>query len=228
MIERRYFLVPGFGQTAGAWTAVIEALPTPSEAHAVDIPAMESFVATARSLAGGRSGIWAGYSLGGRLALQLALDCPDAVDALVLISTNPGIADPQARSVRHAEDQRLADRVLAKGVDAFLTAWLSQPLFADLDAGAARRDRLGSPEAIAHQLTTLGQGTQEPLWDRLAELSVPVVLVTGARDEKYRTISRRAAAAIGANARLQEVPEVGHNVLLAAPAAVARILARLR
>jgi 2-succinyl-6-hydroxy-2,4-cyclohexadiene-1-carboxylate synthase len=228
VIERLHYLVPGFGQTAGAWQEVVEALGDGTATMALDIPRRATFRQTADALSEDRNGVWAGYSLGGRLALQIALDHPSRVDALVLISTNPGIADARARAARRAVDEELADRVETEGVDDFLSWWLSQPLFADVEPVAARRHRLGSPNAIAHQLRTLGQGTQEPVWNRLGDLAMPVVIVAGARDEKYSAIAHRAAAAIGANAELRIVPEAGHNLLLAAPHTIAGFLASVQ
>lgn len=222
MTEPRYFLVPGFSQTAGAWERVVAALPDGGLAHALEIPAEESFVQTAHAIANAKAGVWAGYSLGGRLALQIALDYPGAVDALVLISTNPGIEDPTLRSVRQATDDDLAHWVESQGVEAFLDRWLAQPLFSHLEN--ARLNRLDSGEAIAYQLRTLGQGAQEPLWDRLHELAMPVVVVAGDHDEKYTAIARRVGATIGANARLHIVPNAGHALLQEAPSAVADIL----
>jgi 2-succinyl-6-hydroxy-2,4-cyclohexadiene-1-carboxylate synthase len=228
VIERPLYLVPGFSQTAGAWEHVVEALGDRAITRTLDIPRRATFGQTAHALSEDRNGVWAGYSLGGRLALQIALDHPGRVDALILISTNPGIADPRSRAARQAEDERLAERVEAEGVDAFLTRWLSDPLFADLDPSAARRNRLGSASALAHQLRALGQGTQEPLWDRLAELTMPVVFVTGRRDAKYSDIARDAVAGIGANADWHVVPAAGHNLLLTAPNVIADLLAGRR
>jgi 2-succinyl-6-hydroxy-2,4-cyclohexadiene-1-carboxylate synthase len=225
VIERSRFFIPGFGQTAGAWDQVLRALDDGAEDRPLEIPRRATFRRTARALARDRSGIWAGYSLGGRLALQIALDHPSAVEALVLVSTNPGIADPEDRAVRRAEDEVRARQVETGGVDAFLTRWLSQSMFAELDPDAARRHRLESAEQIAHQLRTLGQGLQEPLWDRLSELAMPVTLVAGAEDEKYCAIAGQAKAAIGANASVSVVAGAGHNLLVAAPDRIASLLA---
>ena len=43
---------------------------------------------------------YVGYSQGGRLCLQLALDRPESCDRLVLVSASPGIADPGERAAR--------------------------------------------------------------------------------------------------------------------------------
>jgi 2-succinyl-6-hydroxy-2,4-cyclohexadiene-1-carboxylate synthase len=63
-----------------------------------------------------------------------------------------------------------------------------------------------------------------PLWDRLREISVPVDLVVGARDEKFRGIGERMAASLP-DARLHVVPAAGHAVQLEAPGAVVDLLA---
>ncbi len=222
---RSFFLVPGFSQAGGAWSQVIDAAKV--SAQAVEIPTAPSFVATARTLAAGRAGAWAGYSLGGRLALQIALDYPDAVEALVVVSASPGIPDPQARAQRRRDDEALADWIESHDVAEFLDRWLGQPMFAGLDQEAARRHRLQSTAAIAHQLQVLGQGAQHPLWDRLEELDQPVVVVAGAHDEKYASIARRAVAAIGPNADLHIVPGAGHSLLQEKPDAIAGILSAL-
>ena len=82
-----------------------------------------------------------GYSMGARLALQLVIDHPAAVRSLVLESPSAGIADAEERARRRAADERLADRLEEPGLDAFVDAWESQPLFASqagLSVGGAR------------------------------------------------------------------------------------------
>ena len=54
-----------------------------------------------------------------------------------------------------------------------------------------------------------------PLWDRLGELTMPVTLVVGERDAKFRAIAERMGAPVVV------VPGAGHAVHLEAPAAVA-------
>jgi hypothetical protein len=54
---------------------------------------------------------------------------------------------------------------------------------------ARRAARGNTVHRLAHQLRALGQAVQEPLWDRLSELSMPVLLVTGAYDRKYLEIA---------------------------------------
>jgi 2-succinyl-6-hydroxy-2,4-cyclohexadiene-1-carboxylate synthase len=169
-----------------------------------------------------------GYSMGGRIALALALAEPERVGALVLESASPGIADPEERAARRAADQALAARIEREGIEAFVDFWMSQPLFVSQarlgpDALAtARRARLrsGAP-GLAGSLRGVGAGIQEPLWHRLGELRVPTLLVAGAEDEKFQAIARRMAAGIP-DCEVAFIPEAGHNTHLENPAAFAQ------
>ena len=167
-------LVPGFTQTAASWDPVVAHLPPELEATAVDVPTGLGFVETAAAIGEQRGrAVYCGYSMGGRLCLRLALDRPDLVRGLVVLSASPGIADAAERSARREADEKLAQEVERDGVDTFLDRWLRQPLFASLPPDAAGLDarRAGNTVATLTQaLRVLGQGAQEPLWDRLGDL----------------------------------------------------------
>lgn len=185
-------LVPGFTQTAASWRGVNRILEESCEVAALDVPAKETFAATAAALGRqGKRAVYVGYSMGGRLALRLALDQPELVPALVLVSSTAGITDEAARRERIASDEALAESVMRDGVDAFLDRWLAQPLFATVppDAPGLRERRALSQRYLAHCLRVLGAGAMEPMWDRLPELAVPVALVTGKTDAKYEKIA---------------------------------------
>jgi pimeloyl-ACP methyl ester carboxylesterase len=62
-----------------------------------------------------------------------------------------------------------------------------------------------------------------PLWSRLGELTMPVTLLVGERDAKFRAIGRRMSECLPA-AELRVVSG-GHGLLLESPAAVAEALA---
>jgi len=116
----------------------------------------------------------AGYSMGGRIALQAALAAPERVDRLVLVATTAGIEDPAERDRRRAGDEALADQIEHAAIDDFIVRWTAQPLFADTPPEAAalwHADMLENhPTALAAALRGIGTGVMEPLWDRLSEL----------------------------------------------------------
>jgi 2-succinyl-6-hydroxy-2,4-cyclohexadiene-1-carboxylate synthase len=216
-------LVPGFTQTASSWSAVAARIPG---ARAVDVPDRPDFVATSHAIGdAGGPGVYAGYSMGGRLSLRLALDRPDVVRALVVVSGAPGIEDAGERAARLASDERWAELAERSDVETFLQEWLAQPMFATVPAdapGLADRRSL-TPAFLAACLRRLGTGAMEPLWDRLPELAMPVLLVTGKRDAKFTAIARRMLDRLPA-AEHREL-DAGHALPLEAPAALADVVA---
>jgi 2-succinyl-6-hydroxy-2,4-cyclohexadiene-1-carboxylate synthase len=137
----------------------------------------------------------------------------------VLVSATAGIDDAGERAARRAADDRLAERVEAEGVEAFVSWWRDRPLFATLPAGsAALESRLGGSAAgLASSLRLAGTGTQEPLWDRLGELTMPVLVVAGALDSAYAERAVRLAEGIGTPATLRILDGAGHACHLEQP-----------
>lgn len=214
----------GFTQTGASWATVAAGLTghdvvTPDQpGHGERASARADLVAAARLLAPLGPAAFVGYSMGARICLHLALLRPDVVTALVLLGGTAGIDDAGERAARRAADGVLADRLELIGTDAFLDEWLAQPLFAALPAGG-RGARSQDASGMAWSLRLAGTGTQEPLWDRLDELAMPVLVVAGERDDKFRALGERLVAGIGANARLGIVAGAGHAAHLEQPEA---------
>jgi 2-succinyl-6-hydroxy-2,4-cyclohexadiene-1-carboxylate synthase len=231
-------LLHGFTNTGASWDEVTTALAERYRPVAPDIRGHGS--ASSRrpvTLAGVIADVGAlapasfelaGYSMGGRLALHVAFALPGRVSRLTLIGASPGIDDPGARAERRAADERLAGETETMTIEDFAERWAQTPVLADQPPAvraAAVRDRLCStPGGLAAALRGLGTGALPSLWDRLGELTVPVELVVGERDHKFRVTAEAMAAALPA-VRLRVVRGAGHAVHLEDPAAVAGIIA---
>jgi 2-succinyl-6-hydroxy-2,4-cyclohexadiene-1-carboxylate synthase len=208
-------LLHGFGGTRRAWDGVAARLdPERYLPLALDLPghgqrAAQSGAGGLPSFSGCVEQVLAaapahftlgGYSLGGRIALHVAIAAPERVTRLVLVSTSPGIEDAAERAARRESDELLARRLEEEPFERFIGDWRGQPLFAEdppyVTAHASALMRRNRPGSLATAMRGLGAGAMDPLWDRLGELAMPVDLLAGARDGKYVAISSRAAEAI--------------------------------
>ena len=231
----RLVLVHGFTQTMRSWDRLAVPLAETFQVVRVDLPghggsdAVEmSFEETAAAIGdAGGTATYVGYSMGGRLCLRLAVDRPDLVQALVLVGASPGIADDTERAARREADEALAADIERVGTAAFLERWLAQPMFAtlhpqpeDLVARLAN-----TPKGLATALRRLGTGVQGPLWDRLGELKMPVLAVTGQDDARYGQVAEEMARAIGVNAQVVALAGARHAAHLERPISFHRLLA---
>jgi len=220
----RLVLVHGFTQNGQCWGPIADDLQRDHELVLVDAPGHGASSGVAVSFAQGARligdvggpGTYVGYSMGGRYCLRLALERPDVVSRLVLVGASPGLSSVDERRQRVRADRALAAHLEDVGVATFVDEWLALPLFAGLGPSmqfVAERVA-NSSSGLASSLRLAGTGEQEPLWDRLTELAMPVLLVTGALDAKFTAIAEQMAAAIGDNARHVVVPGAGHTAHL--------------
>ncbi len=155
-----------------------------------------------------------GYSMGGRLALHALLDEACGMwDAAVIVSAHPGLEREDERAARREADALWAARALQAEWQDFVHDWDAQPLLrgrkhrrdADMRSLSLRRNE------VARSFVCWSLGEQMPVWERLSEITCPVLWVAGERDEKFRAIAERAVAGLP-DARLWLAPECGHRV----------------
>lgn len=162
-----------------------------------------------------------GYSMGGRIALYTALS--GFFRALILESASPGLATEVERKQRRASDETLAATIEHDGVVAFVERWERLPLFASQSGlpsvarASLREQRLRNRAGgLANSLRGVGTGAQPPLYERLPELAIPVLLIAGEMDDKYWAIARDMSLKLP-QAELRIVAGVGHAVHLERP-----------
>jgi 2-succinyl-6-hydroxy-2,4-cyclohexadiene-1-carboxylate synthase len=224
----RIVLVHGFTQTRSSWLPIAEQLHADGyELIVVDAPGHGESGGLKLDLPSGADALAAtggaatyiGYSMGGRLALHLAVARPQLVERLVLVSSTAGIDGEAGRAERRAEDEVRAERLERDGLEAFLARWLAHPMFATLPSDRAQvTERLDNTvDGLASSLRLAGTGAQRSLWPELDALPMPVLFVTGELDAKFTAIATEMAAAV-ARATVTVIASAGHAVHLERPA----------
>ena len=237
MSERRLVLLHGFTQTHHHWHACAHVMArTLRDQPAlvfVDLPGhglsyadrltIEQAAPQLVTLAG--AGTYIGYSLGARHALAAACAGAPEIERLVLVGGTAGLAESSERDARVADDEAKAGRLEQIGVEAFVDEWLGQPMFAGLAvSGADRRHRLrNTVEGLAASLRLAGTGAQEPLWDALAGVQIPELVLAGERDAKFTETGQRMARAIP-TATFATIPGAGHAAHAEQPEATAALV----
>ena len=223
-------LLHGFLGSASDWRGLTSALEGQIASLAVDLPghgsrkqcAPEAYtmeggahsVGNQLQIVGCAEPVLYGYSMGGRLALHLALNTALHVPALILESTSAGLECD--RDARVAADDRWADRFENDPLEDVLRDWYRQPVFAYLGAGDAFEQRVASRldndgSALAQSLRGMSVGRQVPLWERLRTLEIPVLLLAGEYDSKYVKAMQRMTD-LCPHAEMRIVPRAGHSV----------------
>ena len=164
-----------------------------------------------------------GYSMGGRLALLLAVKHPKRLQTLIIESGSPGLVRKSERATRRVADEDLARFIEHQGMAAFVDKWTAIPLFktqlqlTDTIKNAVRRQRLqNNIQGLAHSLRGMGTGVQQSLWSSLPKVAVPTLLLVGALDPKFEQLGISMAKAIP-HSILQVVENAGHTIHLEQP-----------
>jgi 2-succinyl-6-hydroxy-2,4-cyclohexadiene-1-carboxylate synthase len=237
-------LLHGFTGSTASWSPIVERIGREHDMLAIDLighgasaapididryafdAALNDLAAITGHLGMDRA-IWFGYSLGGRLALGLALRYPNLVAKLILESATPGIADAAERAARRAADERLARRIEELGIEAFVSEWERLSLWESqrqLPASTRQRQRAirlaNSPVGLANSLRGMGQGAQPSLWNQLSDVRAPALVISGALDRKFTAIGERMRDALQ-DARHVVASNAGHAVHLEDPGFVA-------
>ncbi len=171
-----------------------------------------------------------GYSQGGRVALHVALEHPELVSLLVIVSASPGLPGPEKRAERARVDEERALILLSEGVDSFLDHWSSLPMFSGLNERGQpwllrdrERRQVHTAEGLAAALRGLGLGQQDDLLPRMGELQMPALFVAGADDPAYVEHAFRMASQAPRGIPVF-LPRLGHAIVGQSPKVLAQVI----
>ena len=158
-----------------------------------------------------------GYSMGGRLALDLLLRYPHLFTKAVIVSASPGLRTNSEQIDRQKHDENIA-RKIERNFESFIEAWYDQPLFSTLKHHPIFKEveskrKINDPRNLALALRVLGTGKQPSLWETLSHNNVTVKFFAGEKDERYVEIGRQMVKLCPCS-DLEIFPHCGHTLQL--------------
>ena len=124
-----------------------------------------------------------GYSMGGRIALKLALSAPDQFSTITVESADPGSQGKESKTIRQLEQLPYSQ---------FIHQWYQQSLFAGIDQQLMQeRTQIHSPQQLIASLRCFSREQQGNLWPHLAPIAHKLTYISGALDTKYVQIGKQ-------------------------------------
>lgn len=238
---RSVVLLHGFMGSGADWRPVAARLAQRHRCHCPDLPGhgkaplpdaltwQGGCDLVESNLDGSAPKVLVGYSMGGRIALQLAVRHPEAYGGLVLISASPGLSSAEERAQRAIWVQTWTDAFRSEPIDDVLVRWYAQDVFGSLRQRPELLDtilkkrRCNNPATLARVLESLDVSLQPDLRQSLGVLTMDVLVIAGAEDAKYCGLMDELAVAM-APIRRVIVPDAGHAIHLEQPEALSGIL----
>jgi pimeloyl-ACP methyl ester carboxylesterase len=236
-------LIPGAAASTACWDPVVPALAGPyrvirvdllgcgrssSPASGYDIPTQARRVGAALDRVGAGPVTVIGHSTGATVATALAEQRPDKVAALALIDMGPS---PDAKVPESLPVRLLLARfpgpllwrlkteaTIRKGARTGFTRPIDVPDFIIQDVL-----RMTYRAFAGMMRAPLDYMRQRSLPDRLAALGLPVLVIFGAEDQRWRSSSAAAYRAVP-GARIELLPGVGHTPMMEDPQATGTLL----
>jgi pimeloyl-ACP methyl ester carboxylesterase len=165
--------------------------------------------------------------MGGRVAIDMALEEPDRVEAVVAVSS--GLGGYRFESEFHLENRKRLIAAWKSGefdavVEAFQREWTDGPQRQpeDVDPGVRERVRAMARNTVEHVME--GRSIQPPAVERVAELDLPMLIIVGELDMPgIHEISEMLVEA-NPNAELVMIPDAAHMVSMEEPGEFNRLL----
>ena len=235
-------LLHGLGGSGEDWAAAAKLLAKDFTVRALDLPGSARGPRPGTGYEVGPLARWvlgkigqkpvllAGHSLGGRVAGEMAALAPDRVRALALVSP---LGSAPYSFIDRLKWKAMSRRALLESVPESSLKNAAGYGFAVHGPGragfvartlATRTGPAGKDTAHAAEKYVDGVLAARPLAERLKGTSMPLLLVTGARDPLAPAEELRAILGARPDAALLEMPGIGHYALLEDPPRLARAL----
>ena len=194
--------LPGHGRSGGAGRGAIED-------YATDVVSFFDAVGIGRA-------VIVGHSMGGAIALTMALDSPKRVAALVLVATGARLRVAPSILERISTDFEAAVGIITR------YAWSREAPAELVDLGR-ERFRDAGPDVLLGDLTACDRFD---VMERLGEIDVPALVVVGSADRLTPVEYSHDLAEHISEAQIVIIEGAGHMVMLERPMEVAKAVRR--
>jgi 2-succinyl-6-hydroxy-2,4-cyclohexadiene-1-carboxylate synthase len=126
-----------------------------------------------------------GYSMGGRILLQILYKAPDLFEKVVFISTHPGLLTDQDKFDRLKLDEVWAKKLETLPLDQFFEQWNAQPTLASSHLRSAHFEVTSSIEHLANVMREYSLGRQKNMRYFIQHFCYPQLWIAGERDAKF-------------------------------------------
>lgn len=179
------------------------------------------------------TGYFLGYSMGGRIVLELAIAHPEIVKALVLANSGVGLAAPSPEAVARRQSMlALLDKGNIEGLSEMMTTGSFSPDFKSKKPKEFEKYKKvklqNKPDGLARLMGALGASTTPP---DLSKVKCPVLLIVGENDLFMAAEQGKQAQEAIAGSKLVVLPS-GHAAAIEVPkefnSAVLNFLSEIR
>lgn len=223
-----------FGGSSKTWRALIGELSGEYNCIAIDLPGFGDSQELKNSITVSDSSaavlglikflqlkryVLVGHSMGGKIALSLASQKPEGMEAIVLIAPSPATPEPFTDKERKQLQDAYGDRTALENIINNITA----ATLPDAVVNSLVEDNLKASRIGWKGWTEIG--SREDISGKMSDVNVPVSVISGSEDAKLSTgFLHREFVRHFPSANFYEVKDAAHMVPVEAPETVAGLI----
>ncbi len=150
-----------------------------------------------------------GYSMGGRVALNLVHSNPDHFLSATFISAHLGLATEEEKRIRHYEEETWISSLKAEGIESFIKTWYEKPLFQN--SPIPRHRYRQSPDLLIEAIRKFSLAKQQNFWNSISKVLPISTFLYGDYDKAYENTFIKLKAL---NANVHLIKNTTHAVHL--------------